>query len=450
MKISKPKDMKNLTIYILSTLFLVSCAPEKKSTPPALRSVESSVIYEVNIRQYTPEGTFQAFSKHLPRLKQLGVDILWLMPVYPISEKFRKGTLGSYYAVKDYRKVNPEFGTPEDLKQLVAQAHELGFRVILDWVANHTGWDNPLIEQHPDWYTHKDGKIISPVEDWADVADLNYDNPEMREYMVGSLQYWLREADIDGFRCDMAAMVPTDFWEATRPRLDSIKPVFMLAEAWEPELTRKAFDACYGWELHHLMNDIAQGEKDGSDLLVYFQKVDTLYSKHTMLLNFLDNHDENSWNGTIQSRMGEAQKVFATLAWTVPGIPLIYTGQEVGLNKSLKFFDKDEVNWQNDTTLTVFYRQLNELKHQSKALNAGIHKGDFHILSHDNEKNVFAYERKSGTENLIIILNLTDKIQHVSFNGKLQGNYADCFTKEKIPNINDFKLQPYDYKVLSH
>lgn len=394
-----------------------------------LRPVENAVIYEVNIRQYTPEGTFQAFSKHLPRLKELGVDILWLMPVYPISEKFRKGTLGSYYAVKDYRQVNPEFGTMEDLKQLVSEAHRLGFRVILDWVANHTGWDNPLIEQHPDWYTHKDGKIISPVEDWADVADLNYDNREMREYMSSSLEYWLREADVDGFRCDMAAMVPTDFWEEVRPRLDSIKPVFMLAEAWEPELTRKAFDACYAWELHHLMNDIAQGKKDGTDLKAYFQKTDTLYPQRTMLLNFLDNHDENSWNGTIQSRMGEAQKIFAVLAWTIPGIPLIYSGQEAGLNKSLKFFDKDEIDWQTDTTLTGFYRQLNEIKHKYKALSAGNHKGNFHILPHDNEKHVFAYERTSDTEKLIILLNLTGQIQKINLD-------------------TNFELQPYEYKII--
>lgn len=426
---------------------MISCVVQKKDETGALHPEDKSVIYEVNIRQYTPEGTFQAFSRHLPRLKELGVDILWLMPVYPISEKNRKGTLGSYYAVKDYRKVNPEFGTLEDLKNLVDEAHRLGFRVLLDWVANHTGWDNPLITEHPEWYTQKEGKIISPVEDWEDVADLNYDNAEMREYMIGSLEYWIHEADIDGYRCDMASMVPTDFWETARMRLDSLKPVFMLAESAEPDLTQKAFDACYGWDLHHLMNAIAQGQKEVDELNVYFRKIDTLYKPRTFIMNFLDNHDENSWNGTIDSRLGTAWQAFAVLTWTVPGIPLIYTGQEAGLDKSLEFFEKDQVDWAKDTSRTTFYRSLNNLKHAHPALAGGLQQGTFRILEHDSPQQVFAYERSNGDDRLIIVLNLSSEVRQVQLTEPILGSFAAFETEKISTGLKTLELPAWGYQI---
>ena len=442
--------MSKFILFIAMTVLAMSCVQQKKAeeqAPQFAKWAEDASIYEVNIRQYTPEGTFKAFEQHLPRLKELGVDILWFMPITPISEKGRKGSLGSYYAVQDYRKVNPEYGTLEDFKSLVNKAHELGFKVILDWVANHTGWDNPLIEEHPDWYTQKDGKIVSPVEDWSDVADLNYDNRDMRRYMIESLQYWIQECDIDGYRCDMAAMVPTDFWEEARPALDSIKPVFMLAEAWEPELTQKAFDACYGWDLHHLMNDLAQGKKDGYALPEYFQKVDTLYPKRAIIMNFIDNHDENSWQGSIEERMGEAFPVYAVMTYTVPGMPLLYTGQEAGLNKRLSFFEKDSVDWNLRPDLAGFYQKLNDLKHKHPALKAGENEGTFRILGQDNVKNTFAFERTAGTDVLVVVLNLTGSDQKVNLDEIVSGNFTEYFSDEKRKDIQEIVLPGNGFKV---
>jgi glycosidase len=258
--------MKKIILFGLMIMLVagIGCTPKQPTgqlpQEPVFKHLEwtkNANIYEVNIRQYTPEGTFNAFAQHLTRLKGMGVDILWFMPINPISEKNRKGPLGSYYAVADYQKVNPEFGNLDDFKNLVNQAHELGMKVIVDWVANHTGWDNWLIEKHPDWYTHDDsGQILAPVADWTDVADLNYDNADLRKYMIESLEYWIKEADIDGYRCDVAGMVPLDFgWKPSK--LDAIKPVFMLAE-WEAPEAHLAFDMTYGWEFHHIMNEIAQ------------------------------------------------------------------------------------------------------------------------------------------------------------------------------------------------
>lgn len=444
--------MSRIIGFMIIAMLAVGCAPKAKEKQQgeavdSLNWKKNASVYEVNIRQYTPEGTFNAFAEHLPRLKELGVDVLWFMPITPISEKNRKGTLGSYYAVQDYRKVNPEYGTMEDFQALVKKAHDLGFKVILDWVANHTGWDNPLIEEHPDWYTQKDGQIVSPVADWSDVADLNYDNRDMRDYMIESLKFWIREANVDGYRCDMAAMVPTDFWEDARVALDSVKPVFMLAEAWEPELTWKAFDACYGWDLHHLMNDLAQGKKDGLALPAYFERIDTLYSPETIIMNFIDNHDENSWQGSIRERMGNAFPVYAVMSYTVPGMPLIYTGQEAGMDKRLPFFEKDSVDWSTNPELAGFYRKLNELKHTHPALNTGKEKGSFRILKQNNERNVFAFERGAGDDRMIVVLNLTGNNQDLQLEEIVAGPFTDYFSRENVAEIGNLSLEPNAYRI---
>ncbi|MCK5822638.1 MAG: alpha-amylase, partial [Bacteroidales bacterium] len=255
------KIIKKLFLVLIAVA-IVSCVNNNKKKSSSVKHpdwTKNKNIYEVNIRQYTDEGDFKSFEKHLPRLKQMGVDILWIMPVQPIGEKNKKGSLGSYYSIKDYLAVNPEFGTMDDFKHIVDKAHELKMYVILDWVANHTSWDNNLITEHPEWYTHDSlGNIVSPVEDWTDVADLNYYNNELRTYMINALEFWVKQTDIDGFRCDVAGMVPTDFWNDAREKLDKIKPVFMLAEWESPELQKHAFDMTYSWALNGLMNDIAK------------------------------------------------------------------------------------------------------------------------------------------------------------------------------------------------
>jgi 1,4-alpha-glucan branching enzyme len=446
------------SLLILATIAFSACGPKAKEANKEVKTTvekplkwsRDAVIYEVNIRQYTKEGTIKAFSAHLPRLKELGVDILWLMPVYPVSEKNRKGSLGSYYAVADYRAVNPEFGTMEDLKKLVTQAHQLGMKVILDWVANHTGWDNVIMAEHKDWYTQNEkGEIVVPEgTDWTDTADLNYKNEDMRNYMIGSLKFWLENANVDGFRCDVAGMVPTDFWEKARVELDKVKPVFMLAEGWEPELVENAFDMGYAWDGHHLMNHVAKGEKNVADIKAYFAKVDTMYHKDAYLMNFTTNHDENSWNGTTAERMGDAAKTFAVFSYTIPGMPLIYSGQEAGLNHRLKFFEKDEINW-SDLTMQKFYEKLNQLKKSNKALQAGERGGKIQWLGTSKEETVCAFQRKVDGNTVVAVFNMSKEPVEVDIKGMVAGDYTDFFKNEKIQLKDNatLKLDKWGYKI---
>lgn len=344
-------------------------------------------IYEVNVRQYSDEGSLAAVTRDLPRLKSLGVDILWLMPIQPIGQKNRKGELGSYYSIADYTSVNPEFGSLDDLKALVDAAHDNGQKVILDWVANHTAWDHPWIESSPDWYTRNEqGEITDPIDDqgkpwgWTDVADLNYDNRALWQGMTDAMKFWLVEADVDGFRCDVAGEVPTEFWNFARPQLDAVKPVFMLAEAEKPEL-QKAFDMSYGWEFHHLTNAIAKGEKPTSEVHEYIVDRINRFDVDHMAMMFTTNHDENSWNGTVFERYGDAHKAMAVLSFTVDGMPLLYSGQEASMSKRLKFFEKDTIDW-GDYELQDFYKQLLTIKASTPALWSGPDGGRYRPLSH--------------------------------------------------------------------
>jgi len=335
--------MTNRNLLLIVFLILMNFKNIAQNVTPEW--AKNATIYEVNIRQFTPEGTFKAFETHLPRLKKMGVDILWLMPIHPIGVENRKGSLGSYYAISDYKAVNPEFGTLNDFKQLVKSAQALDMKIIIDWVANHSSPDNVWVKQgHKDWYTLDSLGRLQPTigTDWWDVADLNYDNKEMRKEMISSMKYWLTEANIDGFRCDVASWVPIDFWVDARKELDATKKVFMLAEAEEVEM-HKAFDMTYGWNLHHIMNDVAKGKKDVTAFYNYAK--DNKHPKSAYRMNFTSNHDENSWNGTEMERMGESRFAFAVFAATFEGMPLVYNGQETSLDRTLKFFEKDSIDW---------------------------------------------------------------------------------------------------------
>lgn len=457
--------MKKLFYLSLAILF-IACNPaqqEKKTECVAPGNDEISaqvhfpewsndaVIYEVNVRQYTPEGTFEAFSEHLPRLKELGVEILWFMPIYPISEKNRKGTLGSYYAISDYTGVNPEFGTFDDFKQLVDEAHSMGFKVLLDWVANHTGWDGPWIENHPEWFTHDSlGNIVSPVADWTDVADLNYDNTQMRAAMIDAMQYWVSEANIDGFRCDVAGMIPVDFWNDARAALDSIKPVFMLAEdEAEYELLHKAFNINYGWEFHHIMNSIAQEEANANAVAGYYTKVDSVYPKGSYMMHFTSNHDENSWNGTVYERMGDAVKTMAALSFTLPGMPLIYSGQEAGNNKRLEFFEKDEIDW-SKLEMQQFYAKLIDLKQQNKALWNGCEGGDIQFI--DVHEDILVFIRAYKQNKVLAVFNLSGSALDIS---TIPDEICGTYTNEKsqlqdtITQNKPVNLSAWEYKIFT-
>jgi glycosidase len=445
---------------MLTGLFLLlACSGQKeKTTEKALPESSvihpqwsrNAVIYEVNIRQYTPEGTFNAFREHLPRLKDLGVDILWLMPVNPIGEKNRKGTLGSYYSVRDYKAVNPEFGTLDDFRKLVNAAHDLGFKVILDWVANHTSWDHAWITEHPEWYSQDSlGRMISPF-DWSDVADLNYDNPALRNEMLDAMRFWIKETGIDGYRCDVAMLVPTDFWEQVRTELDKIKPVFMLAEAEQPDHHTRAFDMSYGWELHNIFKEIARGQKNAGDIDSYFTKQDTLYPHDAYRMYFITNHDENSWNGTEYERFGEGMSTFAVLSYLLPGMPLIYSGQEAGFNRRLQFFDKDIIDWNPASALNEFYKKLNLLKRTNPALLNGIEGGSYSRITTAYKKQVLAFIRQKEDERIIVVTNLSGDSLTVKIKlESVKTEFKEYFSGEEktFADSTLLQLKPWQYYI---
>lgn len=477
--------MKKTIITALAVLTLFSCKNEtEKSAENSKTEIanfspdveENAVIYEVNIRQYSPEGTFNAFTKDIPQLKELGVKIIWVMPIFPISQTKRKATggddskfasempaaeqhkyLGSYYAVSDFKKVNPEFGTIEDFRNLVKTAHDNGIYVILDWVPNHTGWDHVWIKNHPEYYTkNAKGEIIDPINPetgkswgWSDVADLNYDNQGLRKEMTADMLHWIKNENIDGFRCDVASNVPLDYWQQAIPQLRKEKNIFMLAEAWEPELLKDGlFDMAYGWEAHHTMNRIAQGKnsvKDWDKLILDNQKK---YSTNDILMNFVDNHDENSWNGTTKSRLAKAEEAMTALSYVMPGMPLIYSGNEYGLNHSLKFFEKDSIPKTKGAAWEL-RRKLGKLKTENSALNGGKKSASYKKIATPNDTEILAFEREKNGEKIIYIANLSDKTISISL--PINGEFEDFITGKKI--IFDAKLntqlQPWQYYILN-
>lgn len=379
--------MKKILIAALAVLMLTSCA---EKAPHAAWTYDA-VVYEMNVRQYTPEGTFAAAQAQLPRLKELGVDVIWLMPIYPIGEKERKGTLGSYYAVKDYCAVNPEFGTMQDFEAFLTEAKSQGFRVILDWVANHTSPDAVWIDAKPaDWYERDSVGNTVVQYDWTDIAALNYDNTDVWDAQESAMRFWMSKG-IDGFRCDMACEVPFEFWTKTISSLRKDWPqMYMLAEGEDPKLHESGFDASYAWELHHLLNDIAQGKKSIPELLEYVKHDAERFPHDAFRLMFTSNHDENSWAGTEFERMGDAAKVMAVLTFTLPnGQPLIYTGQEIGWNHRFQFFEKDPVPAWEVNEFTQFYQDLIKLRHGHPALRPGGKGGRFEVVSAEDSTLVF-------------------------------------------------------------
>lgn len=418
---------------------------------------KNAVIYEVNVRQYTPEGTFKAFEASLPRLKELGVDILWFMPINPIGvvdRKFPAGaktSLGSYYSVKDYKGTNPEFGTEADFKALVLKAHELGFKVILDWVANHSARDNNWVTEHPEWYLKDStGKMMTPF-DWTDCAKLNYADTNMRAAMIDAMKYWVINCDIDGFRCDVAGEVAVDFWEDARAQIEKVKPMFMLAENEDhPELCNKAFDMNYGWGMHSIMYNVAQGKDSVNKIARQVVKMDSILPKYAFQMNFITNHDENSWNGTAKEKFGTGENAFAVLTYTLPGMPLIYSGQEAGLDKRLSFFTKDTIDW-TKADFSPFYKTLNALKHSNEALWNPPYGGTFEQIKNTEPSQVLSFLRVKGNAKVLVVLNLSATPISVAVKGDIvNGEYKDVFTDQQtaIKKKEPFALEAWGYKVL--
>lgn len=419
----------------------------------------NATIYEVNPRQFSAEGTFKAVEAQLPRLKELGADIIWLMPIFPISQTNKKGTLGSPYAVADYRAVNPAYGTIADFKTLVFRAHQLGLRVILDWVPNHTGWDHVWTRQHPDWYTLVNGKMTTPLDetgkptDWTDVVDLNYANVAMRRAMIDALQYWVRECDIDGYRCDVAGLVPDDFWAEVRPALDKIKPVFMLAE-WEddPKQFSVCFNMNYGWSMHKLLKQIAQGHRPATAIDSLLTRNRARYPDGYYQMHFTQNHDENTWNGTLTESFGSGADAFTVLTCTLEGMPLVYNGMESSLSKRLKFFEKDPIYWGNYGK-SGFFETLLTLKHRNKALWNGPAGGEAIKISTGSDQQVYAFHRQKEVDRVVVVINLSDQPQAVQLAGTgFEGTYTDVFSRQPTELKAEMKLllKPWEYRVMTN
>lgn len=403
-------------------------------------------IYEVNIRQFSPEGSFQAFTEQIPRLKNMGVEILWLMPIHPIGEENRKGTLGSYYSIVDYTDINPEFGNKSDFRNLVQSAHDHDMKVILDWVANHTAWDADWTTTHPEFYeTDEEGNFQPPEEDWDDVIQLDVDNPQMQEEMIRSMEYWVREFNIDGYRADVAYMVPLDFWKRARQRLDQIKPVFMLAEAEEPEL-HEAFDMTYAWDYAETIRNIGAGISGLDALDEALTQNFNLFDRSDYRMFFTTNHDENSWSGSDAELYGENFENFAVLSATVWGMPLIYNGQESGLDKQLEFFDKDTINWGN-YKYEDFYRTLLELKTNNTALHNGEKGGSYLKMSTNRNDQIFSYKRINTNDRIFVVLNFSDDAVDFRFDAGEQGEWTDVFENTRVTIPGEFTMPGNSYRV---
>ena len=426
----------------------VSAQTQSEVVHPAW--TKNATIYEANIRQHSKEGSFKKFQAYLPELKKMGVKVIWIMPINPIGEKNRKGELGSYYAVRDYKAVNPEFGTPADFKNLVKAIHAQGMYVIIDWVANHTSWDHAWTTQHPDYYKKdKDGKFVPPVPDWADVISLDYSNQQVRKEMIDAMRFWLTEYNIDGFRCDVAAMVPTDFWNDARKELDKTKKIFMLAEAHEFELQEKAFDMTYGWQYKDLFNDIAKQKKNVKDLDAYLNGEEKHYHPNSYRMLHITNHDLNSWEGTEFERLGDGVETFLVLSNIMKGMPLIYSGQEAGNNKALNFFDRDPIAWKTHH-FKALYTKLFQLKKTNKALWNGIEGGEMQRLHTGSDEQVFAFTREKSGNKVVAIFNLSNQAQTAEIETALaKGKLRDAISGAKAPQGDKvkFDLKPWEYKV---
>lgn len=457
--------MKKL-LTLLFSLFLTLApglwaapAPEREKAWPSAHLTarglpdwaRGSTIYEINVRQFSASGRFSAVTAALPRLKVLGVDILWLMPIHPIGELHRKGSLGSYYAAKDYLAVNPEFGSEQDLRDLITAAHAQGQRVILDWVPNHVSPDNPLTRTHPEFFWRDDKGNLTPPHgtDWTDVVQFDFAAPGLVEYQAGVLLHWIRNFGVDGFRCDVAWGLPTPFWNEVVQRVRAVKPdAFFLAEAELPQHQVAAFNLSYGFDLHHVMNEIAQGKKSASGIDEAYAKIRARFPRGSALMVFTSSHDENSWAGTEFERMGEGYAPFAVLTFLLDGVPMIYNGQEVGLDRRLQFFERDPIVWpQEEHPTTRLYRVMTALRHAHPALHTG---AAMRRLDTTDNASIYAIARSAAGRQVVGVFNLSAKEAAADlYDPALAGEWRDAFTGEKVTldALVPLVMKPWGYRV---
>ncbi len=415
--------------------------------------INNTDVYEVNLRQYSEEGTFNAFLKELPRLQGMGVSTLWLMPITPIAQKNKKGTLGSPYACSDYTSINPEFGTMADFKIFVNTAHQLGFKVIIDWVANHTGWDHVWTVTNPDYYKMdpetNDFKIASGMDD---IIELDFKNPALRTAMIEAMRYWVTACDIDGYRCDLAFWVELEFWLEARTELEKTKTLFWLAEADAIDHSNyyQAFDAIYTWTWMHKTAEFYKDHWAVDSLKNILYHYNSIGDKDAIKLWFTSNHDENSWNGTEYEKYGDAAKAFAVHSFTWNGIPLIYSGQELPNLKRLQFFEKDVIEWNGQYELQEFYQKLLMLRKSNPALRTGDAAVMTYMVNAAANESLIAYLRKNGESEVLVFLNMTrQEIQFTIEDEKVNGVYLDVFNGVDANLSVDKKIElaAWGYKV---
>jgi glycosidase len=456
----KPLSLLPCLLALLPALVFAAPAPEREKARPSAHLAalgvpewaRGSTIYEINVRQFSASGKFAAVTADLPRLKALGVDILWLMPIHPIGEVNRKGPLGSYYAAKDYLAVNPEFGTEQDLRDLVNAAHAQGQRVILDWVPNHVSPDNPLTKTHPEFFWRDEQGNLTPPHgtDWTDVVQFNFDAPGLLDYQAGVLLHWVKNFGIDGFRCDVAWGLPTPFWNEVVKRVRAVKPdAFFLAEAELPQQQVAAFNLSYGFDLHHAMNQIAQGKKSASALDEAYAKIRAHFPHGGALMVFTSSHDENSWAGTEFERMGAGYAPFAVLTFLLDGVPMIYNGQEAGLDRRLEFFERDPIVWPKEThPATKLYQVMTALRRSHPALHTG---APMRRLDTTDNATFYAIERSAGGRQVVGLFNLTAKDAKADlYDPALAGTWRDAFTGEAVTlgALVPLDLKAWRYRVL--
>ncbi len=449
--------MRKLILLAIIGLGIISCTTTKKITTmnvPPSEWKHTTNIYEVNVRQYTPEGTFKAFEKHLPRLKNMGVETIWFMPITPIAQQNKKGSLGSPYAAYDYTSINPEFGSMEDFKNLVDEAHKLGMHVIIDWVANHTGWDHVWTKTNPDFYLHDEDGSFHIASGMDDIIELDYSNPKMREAMIDAMKFWVTETNIDGFRCDLASWVEVDFWQQARPEVEQLKPLFWLGEFDELETPEygKVFDASYSWTWMHKTKEYYEKNlplQDLKDLLFKYSAI----GDDSMRAWFTANHDENSWNGTEYEKYGLIAKPLAVFSATWNGVPLLYSGQEQPNLKRLEFFEKDPIEWGTHQQLSDFYKTLLNLKSTHPALRGGDAEVSTVMIPTNADDKILAYKRKKGNDEVLVILNLSKNSVKFNINdNSISGQYFNVFDGENwnlSPEIQ-LNLNASEYLVFTH
>lgn len=421
--------------------------------------VKDACIYSVYLRSFSREGTFAGLEKRIPELKELGVTVLWLMPIHPVGVKHRKGTLGSPYAVQDYYGINPEFGTMKDFKRMLATVHKYGMKLIIDLVANHTSWDSKLINKHPDWFTSDEkGNIIPPNADWTDVADLDFSSAGLRKYMIDMMKWWVKDVGIDGFRCDVAEMIPTDFWNDARKVLNKIKPVMMLSEGSIPEHHARAFDLTYSWNIYDVLDVLLKGKRPVALLDEIFKNEHLQFPVGSLRMRFTTNHDKNAWESPAVTRLGlEGLKLATILINTIPGVPMIYTGEEVANDKKLELFEKVDVDWSRSREVGEIYKKLFHLRKGNKALA----RGKMIRLTTQHDKDFYAFARVSGKDRIVVVLNFSDEPRFTGvnvpmakvFDGAKKASLKELFDEQFVEVSTDTKeqivvaLEPKAYRV---